>query len=74
MDQNFSPNQTARGPLIEVIECTRQDVDITAKLFNFYRMFYELPDDLDKSRDYHRFNVQQERSRIFLEVNDDKDA
>jgi len=58
----------------DVIESLRHHVDSGAKLFNHYCIFYELPDDLDKSRDYHRVNVQQERSRIFLEVNDDKEA
>ncbi|WP_256659871.1 N-acetyltransferase [Pseudomonas sp. LS-2] len=37
---------------MEVTECARQNVDSAANLFNQYRMFYELPDDLDKSRDF----------------------
>jgi ribosomal protein S18 acetylase RimI-like enzyme len=59
---------------MEVIECTLQDVGGAASLFNQYRMFYELPDDLDKSRDFLRANLEQERSRIFLVVNEEKEA
>ena len=59
---------------MEVIECTRQKVDSAANLFNQYRMFYDLPDDLEKSRDFLRANLEQQRSRIFLVVNEDKEA
>jgi GNAT superfamily N-acetyltransferase len=59
---------------MEVIECTLQDVGGAASLFNQYRMFYELPDDLDKSRDFLRANLEQERSRIFLVVNEEMEA
>lgn len=59
---------------MEVVECTLQGVDSAASLFNQYRMFYELPDDLGKSRDFLRDNLEQQRSRVFLVVNDDKKA
>jgi len=59
---------------MEVIECTRQNVESATNLFNQYRMFFELPDDLDKSRDFLRANLEQQRSRIFLVMNEDKDA
>jgi len=59
---------------MEVVECTLQGVDSAASLFNQYRMFYELLDDLGKSRDFLRDNLEQQRSRIFLVVNDDKKA
>jgi ribosomal protein S18 acetylase RimI-like enzyme len=59
---------------MDVIECTRQDVDRAANLFNQYRIFYELPDDLAKSRDFLRANLEQQRSRIFLVMNEEKEA
>jgi ribosomal protein S18 acetylase RimI-like enzyme len=59
---------------MEVIECTRQDVDSAANLFNQYRMFYELPDDLETSRDFLRANLERRRSRIFLVMNEEKNA
>jgi ribosomal protein S18 acetylase RimI-like enzyme len=59
---------------MEVFECTLQDVDCAASLFNQYRMFYELPDDLGKSRDFLRANLAQRSSRVFLVLNDEKKA
>jgi ribosomal protein S18 acetylase RimI-like enzyme len=58
---------------MEVIECTRQNVDSAANLFNQYRVFYDLPDDLDKSRDFLRANLEQQRSRIFLVIDEDNE-
>lgn len=59
---------------MEVIECTRQDVHIVANLFHQYRMFYELHDNLDNSRDFLRARLEQQRFRIFLVVNEDKES
>jgi ribosomal protein S18 acetylase RimI-like enzyme len=56
---------------MEVIECSRQNVDSAANLFNQYRMFYELPDDLERSRDFLRANLEQQRARVFLVMNEE---
>ncbi|MDR0279416.1 MAG: GNAT family N-acetyltransferase [Paucimonas sp.] len=55
---------------MQIIECTLKDLDQVAPLFNQYRIFYELPDDLDTSRDFLQTNLQDNRSRIFLLVDD----
>lgn len=57
---------------MEVIECTHQDVDCAVYLFNQYRIFYELPGDLEQSRDFLRANLEDQRSRIFLVANEDR--
>lgn len=56
---------------MHIIECGLQDLDPVADLFNQYRVFYELPDDLGASRAFIRANLQEQRSRIFLVLDDD---
>lgn len=51
---------------MRIIECSLKDVDPAAVLFNQYRIFYDLPDDLAASRDFLKANLQESRSRIFL--------
>lgn len=51
--------------------CGLQDLGSVADLLNQYRVFYELPDDLGTSRAFIRANLQDQRSRIFLDLNDE---
>ncbi|MHA6195029.1 N-acetyltransferase family protein [Pseudomonas wadenswilerensis] len=55
---------------MQIIECTLKDLDQAAGLFNQYRIFYELPDDLASSRDFLKANLDGKRSRIFLVLDD----
>jgi len=57
-----------------IIECTTQQLDQAAALFNQYRIFYELPDDLERSRAFLQANLNDSRSRIFLVQDDDGNA
>ncbi|WP_110970633.1 GNAT family N-acetyltransferase [Pseudomonas huaxiensis] len=59
---------------MHIIECTLEQLNDAAVLFNQYRIFYELQDDLDKSRDFLRTNLENNRSRIFLVFDDDAQA
>jgi ribosomal protein S18 acetylase RimI-like enzyme len=72
--ESFSITEPAGELHMEVIECTRHDVASAADLFNHYRMFYEWPDDLDKSRNFLRANPEHQRSRIFLVSTEEKEA
>jgi len=56
---------------MQIIECSIKDLDQAATLFNQYRIFYELPNDLEKSRVFLQANLQQRRSRIFLVLDND---
>ncbi|WP_175650321.1 GNAT family N-acetyltransferase [Pseudomonas sp. Marseille-P9899] len=56
---------------MQIIECTLEQLNDVATLFNQYRIFYELPDDLETSRDFLRANLENNRSRIFLLLDDD---
>lgn len=55
---------------MHIMECGLKEVDQAAMLFNQYRIFYELADDLDTSREFLRANLQDHRSRIFLMLDD----
>lgn len=55
---------------MQIIECTLKDLDQAAGLFNQYRIFYELPDDLASSCDFLKANLEGKRSRIFLVLDD----
>lgn len=57
---------------MQIIECSIKDVERAAVLFNQYRIFYELPDDLNKSRDFLQANVQNNLSRIFLVLDNEQ--
>jgi ribosomal protein S18 acetylase RimI-like enzyme len=51
---------------MDVIECTLQQLDQAAALFNEYRQFYELADDLPASRAFLKSNLETNASRVFL--------
>jgi ribosomal protein S18 acetylase RimI-like enzyme len=51
---------------MHVIECTFEQLDAAAGLFNQYRQFYELADDFAASRAFLKSNIEHTRSRIFL--------
>ncbi len=55
---------------MQIIECTLKDLEQAALLFNQYRIFYELPDNLDTARDFLQANLQENRARIFLILDD----
>lgn len=57
---------------MHIIECTIKDVEQAAALFNQYRVFYELPDDLKTSRDFLQSNIQNNLSRIFLVLDNEQ--
>ncbi|MDE1166447.1 MAG: GNAT family N-acetyltransferase [Pseudomonas sp.] len=57
---------------MEVIECSLKDVDRVAQLFNEYRVFYELADDLAASRGFIQGNLEKKASRVFLLLDDDQ--
>lgn len=59
---------------MQIIECTLEQLNDVATLFNQYRIFYELPDDLKTSRDFLQANLENNRSRIFLLLDDDAQA
>jgi len=59
---------------MQIIECTLNELNAAAALFNQYRIFYDLPDDLEKSRDFLRNNLQNNHSRIFLSLDDNGQA
>lgn len=59
---------------MQIIECTLEQLNDVATLFNQYRIFYELPDDLETSRDFLQANLENNRSRIFLLLDDDVQA
>ncbi|OLS62651.1 GNAT family N-acetyltransferase [Pseudomonas putida] len=59
---------------MQIIECSLKDVDPAAVLFNQYRVFYELADDLPASREFLRINLQERRSRIFLVLDGEGNA
>lgn len=60
------PATASRGPTMNVIECTLEQLDQAAGLFNQYRQFYELADDLAASRGFLKGNLERKASRIFL--------
>lgn len=51
---------------MDVIECTLEQLDQAAELFNEYRQFYELADDLPAARAFLKGNLETKASRIFL--------
>lgn len=57
---------------MHIIECSLKDVEQAAVLFNQYRVFYELPDDLEKSRDFLQSNLHNNLSRIFLVLDNEQ--
>ncbi|MCW8197159.1 GNAT family N-acetyltransferase [Verminephrobacter aporrectodeae subsp. tuberculatae] len=55
---------------MQVIPCTEAQLDIIAELFNDYRIFYEQASDLPASRAFIEKNLKQQRSKIFLLLDD----
>lgn len=51
---------------MKMTECTAQDVQCAAALFNAYRMFYEQESDLPACHAFIKDNVENRRSRVFL--------
>ena len=65
----FPPDTT-----MQVIHATTDQLDTLARLFNQYRIFYELPDNLPASREFIRQNLEQQRSRLLLLLDDEGQA
>lgn len=59
---------------MKVIECTDAQLEAAATLFNAYRMFYRRDSDLAACRAFLRANVEQQRSRLFLLVDEEDRA
>ncbi|NWC96305.1 MULTISPECIES: GNAT family N-acetyltransferase [unclassified Pseudomonas] len=57
---------------MEIIECSIEHAEASAVLFNQYRIFYELPDDLAAAQEFISANLTHARSRIFLVLDDEK--
>lgn len=57
---------------MKVIHCTEAQLDILAKLFNDYRIFYEQPSDLEVARSFIEQNLKNNRSKLFLLLDDDE--
>lgn len=61
---------------MQVIHCTQQQItehqiNTLVDLFNAYRVFYEQPSDLGTARSFIEKNLQQNRSQIFLLLDDE---
>lgn len=59
---------------MKIIPCTLAHLDAQTELFNAYRIFYQLPDDLTQSRAFIAQNLSEGRSKIFMLTNDDGEA
>lgn len=59
---------------MQVIVCTEAQLDVVSALFNDYRIFYEQASDVPACRAFILQNLQQNRSKIFLLLNDQGDA
>ncbi|MFT3757800.1 GNAT family N-acetyltransferase [Thauera sp.] len=55
---------------MQITECNETHLEVLAGLFNDYRIFYEQPDDLPAARAFIRQNLVEQRSRLFLLVDD----
>lgn len=67
-DKSTNPH----GINMQVIQCTLEQLDVLAGLFNDYRIFYEQEDDLAASRAFIQANLEKERSKIFLLLDGDR--
>lgn len=56
---------------MQVIHCTEAHLDVLSELFNDYRIFYEQPSDVPACRAFIHQNLQQNRSKIFLLLDDE---
>lgn len=59
---------------MQVIHCTEAHLDVLSELFNEYRIFYEQPSDVPACRAFIQQNLQQNRSKIFLLLDDEGGA
>ena len=59
---------------MKIIKCQPDRLKETANLFNAYRMFYEQGSDLDGAYAFLKDNLDNERSIIFLLIDDDDHA
>ncbi len=59
---------------MQVIACTEAQLDVVSALFNDYRIFYEQASDVTACRAFILQNLQQNRSKIFLLLNDQGEA
>ncbi|ROM95444.1 N-acetyltransferase [Pseudomonas brassicacearum] len=55
---------------MKIIQCGPQQLDEAAYLFNQYRMFYEQADDLATSYNFIKYNLDNEKSKIYLVLDD----
>ena len=55
---------------MQVIHCTEAHLEVLTQLFDDYRIFYEQKSDMPASRAFIQTNLQQERSRIYLLLDD----
>ena len=59
---------------MQVIHCTEAQIDALSELFNDYRIFYEQTSDVLACRAFILQNLQQNRSKIFLLLDDQGQA
>jgi ribosomal protein S18 acetylase RimI-like enzyme len=59
---------------MQVIHCTEAQLDVLSALFNDYRIFYEQASDLPACRAFIQQNLRQNRSKIFLLLDDQGQA
>lgn len=55
---------------MEVILCSETQIDVLVLLFNEYRIFYEQQSDLAGCRTFIEKNLRQNRSKLFLLLDD----
>jgi ribosomal protein S18 acetylase RimI-like enzyme len=55
---------------MQIIQCTERDLDVVSELFNDYRIFYEQESDLLACREFLKENLEKQRSKIFLLIDD----
>jgi ribosomal protein S18 acetylase RimI-like enzyme len=55
---------------MKVIQCTEENLESLENLFNEYRIFYEQESDIPSCRAFIQKNLEQERSMIFLLLDD----
>lgn len=56
---------------MQINHCTEQQLDTLSTMFNEYRIFYEYPSDLALARAFIAQNLQENRAKIFLLIDDD---
>jgi ribosomal protein S18 acetylase RimI-like enzyme len=59
---------------MQVIHCTEAQLDVLSALFNDYRIFYQQDSDLPACRAFILQNLRQNRSKIFLLLDDQAQA